>query len=648
MNRRAFAAEARRIETRYRGRMRAMERSIARWEALGLATVIAWAAGLAALGVATLAAGAVAPPPAGPILVVVGAAVTIYGVFQAGWLIPGPRPRPGGVAIAPAVAPELWALLDRLRAGLRCRRFDEVRLTMDLNAGVYAAEARGPLRRPRMILTIGLPLAQAMTPDEFTAVLAHELGHHLGRHAESSSRLRRLEHTWGELARRMEQPAAGATARASRAAIARFVKWYWPRVRVRDLALSRMYEHRADLDAAEIVDARALAHALWRLEFLSPRLAEETWPRILAEAADRPDPPEDVADRLAAAIQAPPSQDDAGKVKRALARATLPDETHPALTDRIGRLGLGPDDLERIGLPAPADPSAADVYLGDAVRTAVRTLSDAWRDEARGAWRERHRLARAEAGRRAGPKSSVPAESAPAGPTSGDARGLWEAACRASEIQGVEAAAPLFRLVLETDPGDAGAAVALGGRLAQIGDPEGEAMLLRILDGDDEAWIAHAGEALRTAYRATGRAEDLRKVEVRLDRHEVELEAARRERSAVRASDRFIVHGLGVEPLAALVDRLAAEPDLDAAWLVRKALTHFPRRQLFVLVVRATGSRWRSGRVDRESTLVRRLAARVDLPGQSLVIAPSGAFGSLAKACMKRPDAQVFRRGSHS
>jgi len=648
MNRQAFAAEARRIEARYRGRTRALERSISRWEALGLATVIAWAAALAALGVAVLAAGAVAPPPAGPILVVVGAAVAIYGVFQASWLIPGPSPRPDGFPIARGDAPELWALLDRLRDSLDSRPFDEVRLTLTLNAGVYAGPRRGLLGRPPTILSIGLPLAQAMTPDEFAAVLAHEMGHHLGRHAEASARLRRLERTWGEAARRIEQPAAGVAARASRAAVARFVMWYWPRVRVRDLALSRMHEHRADLDAAEVVGGPALAHALWRLEILSPRLDDEAWPAILAEAADRPEPPDDVADRLAAAIQAPPPHDAAARVTRALARATLPDETHPALADRLGPLGLGPDDLGRIGLPARAEPSAADVYLGDAAPAAGRALSQSWRDEALGPWRERRRLALAEAARRAGPAPPTPAGSAPEGPAPDDARVLWEAACRASQVQGPDAAAPLFRRVLEAEPGHAGAAVVVGGRLALDGDPQGEAMLRRVLDGDDEAWIAPAGQALCNAYRALGRADDLRDVEARLDRHEAEIAAARRERASVRASDRFIDHGLDAGALAALVDRLAADQQLDAAWLVRKDVAHFPRRRLFVLVVRATGPRWRSGREERGAALVRRIAPRADLPGQALVIAPDGPFASLAKACMKRPDAQVFRRAAPS
>jgi hypothetical protein len=67
---------------------------------------------------------------------------------------------------------------------------------------------------------------------------------------------------------------------------------------------------------------------------------------------------------------------------------------------------------------------------------------------------------------------------------------------------------------------------------------------------------------------------------------------------------------------------------------------YFPHRPLFVLCLRATGAaRW--GGADRDEALVRRLAPKVQLPGQALVIGRRGPFR--ARRVAAQPGAEVFR-----
>ena len=148
-------------------------------------------------------------------------------------------------------------------------------------------------------------------------------------------------------------------------------------------------------------------------------------------------------------------------------------------------------------------------------------------------------------------------------------------------------------------------------------------------------------------YRATGQADQVRAIRIRLDRHDEELVQAQRERTAIRPGDELLPHELTGERLEALRSLLAARPDCGAAWLARKKLRYFPRRPLFILCVRGPSSPWWFRGAEHDRALVRRLIPLVELPGQVLVIARQGAFRSLARQVMRLPGTAVFRRDEH-
>ncbi len=74
-------------------------------------------------------------------------------------------------------APPLFAVLDEVGQKLKFPIPDEVCLTHDLNASVHRAGAFLGVIGGRRILTIGLPLLDALTIERFKAVLAHEFAH---------------------------------------------------------------------------------------------------------------------------------------------------------------------------------------------------------------------------------------------------------------------------------------------------------------------------------------------------------------------------------------------------------------------------------------------------------------------------------------
>ncbi len=643
MTRKDFDKLVRRMERRHAGRPAALERATTVWMALGLAGFLGWVGLLFAMGIAAFAGGVVLPFEAGVWLLIAGVFIVLFATSQAFLFFSVEHAPSQGHALRAAEAPALWAMLDSLCRELQCRPVDEVRITIEFNAGIREIPRLGFLGWPRGVLQLGLPLMEALVVDELRAVLAHEMAHGSARHARSASRIYRLHRTWSVLFQRMQRPVSGRSDRAIRAAASRFAGWYWPRLHARAMVLSRAHEYHADRVAVNCAGVDAVISALWRMECLEPVLSERFWEGVFREAEDSPDPPADIMDRLRSAFATPPSPADASRwVERGLSRTTGIDETHPAFRDRGRALGRSTEEIRQAGFPVAPRPSSAEALLG-ADRAAIESeLAAEWQRSVVAGWRHRHRRATAEARRREAPGVEGAEAAAPAIPA--DAVAAWEAARASLELKGPAAAEPLLRAVLERDPRHAGASLVLGNHLLKLGDSEGRRMLEEVAAEADEFWMRQACQALHDHFKATGQEAELVAMRSRLDRLDEESAAAQRERATVRPGDSFLPHGLADDQLEPLRAVLAAQADCGAAWLVRKDLRYFPRKALFVLCVRRKTARWWSADPDGDRDLVRRLIPLVELPGQVLIVARSGSFRRLAAKVMSRPNAEVFRR----
>ena len=111
-------------------------------------------------------------------------AVFLWMVLKALWVKLSP---PQGAEITARDAPALFALIEELRRALRSPRFHHVLVTDDFNAAVAQAPRLGLFGWSRNYLLIGLPLAKALTAEQFKAVLAHEFGHLSKGHGRMSN-----------------------------------------------------------------------------------------------------------------------------------------------------------------------------------------------------------------------------------------------------------------------------------------------------------------------------------------------------------------------------------------------------------------------------------------------------------------------------
>lgn len=636
MTRVEFDDLVRAVEARYAGRQAALERRIALWVVLGLMGIVFWLLILVALGLFLLLLGAMQAAPLSLIMIAAGTCLTLYGLCQTVYMLRIEPVRREGKLLTPREAPALRGALADIQHALQCPPFDDVRITLDFNAAVQQVPRLGLLGWPRTYLEIGLPLAQAMSAAELRAVLAHECAHRSARHGRSGGRLYLLNQTWANLFQEMQKPAPGTFSRLNRWALNTFLGWYWPRVHARALVLSRMHEYQADNLAAEVAGRAALAGALWRMECLAPWLMDRFWPELHERARAQAEPPGDIARVLADACRTgPPAAYLQASIERGLGRATHPDETHPAFLDRVKPLGWTTEEVRRLGFPAAPSISAAQAFLDADLAVIEEALSRRWRDRVFASWRDRHRLAEAEKRTTAAPAGTDAAL---------QVHLLWDTAQETARRQGLTAAEPLLRQVLERVPAHAGAGALLGRHLVGLGDPAGELMLTRVLESGDEIWLARAGEALEEHYRRTGQQKRLRAMRARLDQHELDCRAAQRERTTIKSRDPLIPHDLDDKMLTTLRSMLGSFAEADAAWLARKELRYFPERRLFILGVAVVSAGWWCAS-EREESLARQVASKVQLPGQVLVIARRGSYRRLARRIMSLPDAQVFRRG---
>ena len=116
-------------------------------------------------------------------------------VLRALWV---PSRRPDGVRVRRADAPELFALIARLARDLHTPRLHRVLLT-DKGSAAPQVPRLGPLGWYRSYLLLGLVELQALSPEEFRAVLSHELGHLSRQHGRLTAWIYRIRGTWRRL-----------------------------------------------------------------------------------------------------------------------------------------------------------------------------------------------------------------------------------------------------------------------------------------------------------------------------------------------------------------------------------------------------------------------------------------------------------------
>jgi heat shock protein HtpX len=290
--------------------------------------------------------------------VVVGCVVGIAVILKS--ILPPPvKFQPPGPRLSPSEHPALFARIQAVADATEQEAPADVYLLLDVNAFVTEIGdwTEGP-RRTR-VMGVGLPLLQALTVGEFTAVLAHEFGHY---HAGDTKLGPFIHRTRTAIIRTLK----ALHERAS--ALTEIFEWYG-RLYIRfTQAVSREQELIADRLAARMAGARVASTALRKTASAAAAFGAYMQTEFTGVIAAGYLPP--IADGFRMFMESPRIRPLAEQyLQSELARTeTNPFDSHPALRDRLAALEALPPEAHRPDADAADDSTAAISLLADVPR----------------------------------------------------------------------------------------------------------------------------------------------------------------------------------------------------------------------------------------------------------------------------------------
>lgn len=511
-------------------------------------------------------------------------------------------PSPKGVEISAESFPQLFALTQTLTRSLQTPAIHHILLTGEVNAGILQRPRLGILGWFENYLVLGLPLMQALSPDQIKAVIAHELGHLSGNHSRFRNWIYRIRRTWLELAGRLDQQDATGWF------FKRFFQWYGPFFNAYSFVLARANEYEADRIAAEQADAQAAAEALIRTNLFGYLWAyrEQIWET--QQAATSPTPPAHKISDLLESTQALIPPQSQRWLRQILADQTDTDDTHPCLTDRLKALdyAIDPDHL-----PRPLERSAAQVYLGDRIPDLAQHLDQLWQKENDRIWKRYHEQVQVQ--QQTLHDLEILASS---GTLTSDLG--WKRARLIQTLQGSQAARPILETLVHQDPHHGLSHYQLGIIQLKQNDHRGLEHLKQAMDLDP-ALVIPAGEQLAQHYRAQGEISTAEQLEHRIQASRQIWESAMRERLQIGPKDPFLAPQLSKLQIDQIRQALSYYPDIHEALLAQKQVQQFPNRPLFVLAI---ARQFLPGQgPDRQSDpeVIQELEIRISLPGDLII-----------------------------
>ena len=281
--------------------------------------------------------------------------------------------QPDGQPVSATDAPELFALIEKVRSYLKAPAIDAVYLTDSFAAKAVQRPSRGLFGGYRNEIVIGLPLLQSVSKAEAAVLIAHELGHLSGRAGDKAAVVHRARLTWQHIVlRQPRQPLV------LRLVFAPVVKSFAPGFLAKSAATERAAEFAADRYAAEIAGAETVASALQRLSIAEAFLGEY-WARVAQEPVVSPEP------------MLQPHREMANFLPRMTEWELAEDVLHvdlskpgaedrPSLAERLAALGVEPS------LPGAVAVSAESL-LAPSLDRLLNVFDAAWRASIAPQWR---------------------------------------------------------------------------------------------------------------------------------------------------------------------------------------------------------------------------------------------------------------------
>ncbi|OCQ89811.1 Zn-dependent protease [Nostoc sp. MBR 210] len=513
-------------------------------------------------------------------------------------------PPPTGLALRRKDSPSLFCLVDDITTKLKAPRFHHILLTTDFNATAVQRPRLGLFGWYQNYLVVGLPLMLALPPEQFRAVLVHELGHLSGNYHRFNAWIYRQRLIWYRIQAVLEQ----SSNESLWVVFHKFLQWYIPFFQAYSFELARLNEYEVDRYAVEITGVENTAKALMNRKVKIRFLENYFWSNIYHQVQTEVEPPKTSYTAMQTALtQGVPLREASIYLAQALAEKTNHTDTHPSLTDRLQALGFVPGIQEELSVAAPMLISAAQEYLGNAFENIRDNFSQAWCEKIATPWRQKY--AEVQQSLAILDKLNAKAEKQPLS--------LGEATTRALltfELEGEEAVIPLLREVIQLDHTHASANYLLGQILLKQQDASGIEHIERAIAKDID--IAIDGYQIICSFLKRQGQDDRAELYHDLsEEHYDLLLRGQEERASLNVTDEFKAHSLSDAEITHLRQQLSRYPNITTAYLVQKVVQYFPEKPLYILAVMRKFSFWESNHETDNAQLVDALLKEIELPG---------------------------------
>jgi Zn-dependent protease with chaperone function len=541
-------------------------------------------------------------------------------------------PPPQGLKLSRHQAPQLFALVNELTTKLQAPKFHTILLNQEFNAAVVQVPRLGIFGWQENYLLLGLPLMQALSLEQFKAVLAHELGHLSSNHSRFAAWIYRIRKTWMQIYERFHQ----SNQQGASVLFNRFLDWYWPSFNAYSFVLARMNEYEADRCSAELAGAHNAVEALMNVEIKARFLESSFWTEIQKQVEYRADPPENVYSSMLTVLQSPIVEEKSNQcLEQAFAQKTNNADTHPCLTDRLKSLGYSVAEAQTLLQSEATQSTAAEQLFGETLEQFAMQFNQDWKEIATTPWRQRYAYLQ-------GTKSNLQALEEKVQTQTLTVKEAWERAYYTLELQGDDAALPLLQDILAKEPDHTEANYTLGQILLHKRDAAGIPCIEKAI-AQRADWVINGCEFIYNFLCQTDQTEAAQKYRERAEHHHQLLLKAQQERASVSQDDPFKPHSLEASQVNQLKQQVAAYPQIQAAYLVEKVVQYFPDQRLCVLgIVRKTSF---INDKNASQELLDVLATNVQLPIHGhIVILNHRSFRNLKKEIGQIDRSLIFQR----
>lgn len=486
----------------------------------------------------------------------------------------GVRSRDVRIRVRPQQVPMLWNLVQDVAQQVGAPSPNRLVLVDDFNAYAGQVPRLGIFGWYRNELILGLPMMLTISPASLRVILAHELGHFSANHGRFFIWVYRVHSTWTQIADRLKGQ------RIFAAPLLAFACWYEPRLTACAFAMLRTHEQHADLCAMQVSDPSSIRTQMFQMVIGQHRVERCQERGLWRGAADEPEPPTDVYDRMARGLMEPVDEVDLWRwIDQAMRQRTGPNDTHPAFRDRLEFMGGNPPDPDRDD-PRQwvVDPtqSAARGLLGERYAALSEQLGRRWAKMFKPVWQTHHRRLT---------RSRKLLQTIDQRRDSEDAQTLlWRFELSWGLVDEDDRLFMLQRAAhLATD--SARVNYTLGCvLLARRQDPAGIEYLHRAIER--EPMYMRAGlPLLAEFYKSQGQLDEAEDCTQLMQQRERDLAKAIDQRERLRTRDRFETDDLPPRLVDLIVQQLAEYPPIKRVDLVRKQVDQFPETPYYVMLV---------------------------------------------------------------